>query len=128
MFYFLFPTVGPGHFDWANQMPMPHAPENCMPSMHLTWAFLIAMNLRSKPLRIVLWVYAVLIAVATLAPREHYLIDLIAALPYTRRFNGCLPGKTSRVELESRLPLPSVFAHDFSRRQNALPPRSSHPD
>jgi membrane-associated phospholipid phosphatase len=54
-----------------------------MPSMHLTWALLIAINARSAVLRVGLWVYVVLIAAATLALREHYLVDLIAAVPYT---------------------------------------------
>lgn len=81
-FYALFPAVGPAHFDWARQVPMP-APDNCMPSMHLTWSLLIALNARSVWLRIGLWVYVALMAIATLALREHYLIDLIAALPYT---------------------------------------------
>ena len=81
-FYALFPAVGPGHFDWTRQVPM-SAPDNCMPSMHLTWALLIALNARSLRLRIGLWVYVVLVAAATLALREHYLVDLIAAVPYT---------------------------------------------
>jgi hypothetical protein len=81
-FYALFPAVGPRHFDWVNHAPKP-APDNCMPSMHLTWALLIAINARSAWLRIGLWVYVVLIAAATLALQEHYLVDLIAAVPYT---------------------------------------------
>ncbi len=59
------------------------APDNCMPSMHLTWALLIALNARSLRLRIGLWVYVILVAAATLALREHYLVDLIAAVPFT---------------------------------------------
>jgi hypothetical protein len=97
VFYGLFPAVGPGHFDWSRQVPM-SSPDNCMPSMHLTWAFLIAINARSVRLRLWLWVYAALTAVATLALREHYLVDLIAAVPYTlavqwaaRRWERYLP-------------------------------------
>src|SRR6266576_2342687 len=82
VFYWLFPAVGPGHFDWSLQLPKPRTPDNCMPSMHLTWALLLAINARSMPLRLALWFYVALMAVATLALREHYLIDLIAALPY----------------------------------------------
>jgi hypothetical protein len=51
--------------------------------MHLTWALLIALNARSTWLRVALWIYAALMLIATLALREHYLIDLIAAVPYT---------------------------------------------
>jgi len=82
LFYGLFPAVGPGHFDWTRLVPA-SAPDNCMPSMHLTWALLIAINARSPQLRVGLWIYVALQAVATLALREHYLVDLIAAVPYT---------------------------------------------
>lgn len=82
VFYGLFPAVGPGHFDWVRQVPT-SAPDNCMPSMHLTWALLIAWNARSVGLRIALWVNVALTVVSTLALREHYLVDLIAAVPYT---------------------------------------------
>lgn len=83
LFYWLFPAVGPGHFDWLNQVPIPKAPDNCMPSMHLTWALLLALNARSRWLRGVLWGYVGLTVASTLGLREHYLVDLIAALPYT---------------------------------------------
>jgi hypothetical protein len=51
--------------------------------MHLTWALLIAINAHSGGLRLGLWVYVALMVVATLALREHYLVDLIAAVPST---------------------------------------------
>jgi len=81
--YGLFPAVGPGHYDWANQMPIADSPMNCMPSMHLTWALLLVLNARSQWLRWMLCAYVLLIAVSTLALREHYLVDLLAAVPYT---------------------------------------------
>lgn len=82
-FYVLFPAVGPGHFDWARGVAAEvGAPINCMPSMHFTWALLLALNARSAWLRGTLWIYAGLIAAATIGLREHYLIDLIAAVPY----------------------------------------------
>ena len=81
-FYGLFPAVGPGHYDWTRQAPL-SAPDNCMPSMHLTWALLIAINARSLRLRLGLWIYVGLTIASTLALREHYLVDLIAAVPYT---------------------------------------------
>ncbi len=87
-FYALFPAVGPGQYDWARQVPTPYAPDNCMPSMHLTWALLIALNARATSLRVALWIYAAVMVVATLALREHYLIDLIAAVPYTLAVQG----------------------------------------
>lgn len=50
--------------------------------MHFAWAITIAWNVRNGFLRVGLWSYAAVTAVATLALRQHYLIDLIAALPY----------------------------------------------
>jgi membrane-associated phospholipid phosphatase len=83
VFYALFPAVGPWHFDWTRQVPMNHAPDNCMPSMHLTWALLLAVNARGTRLRTLLWAYAAAIGIATVALGEHYLVDLLAAVPYT---------------------------------------------
>jgi hypothetical protein len=82
LFYFLFPAVGPAHFDWVKQVPFPLNPLNCMPSMHFTWALLIAINARAPRLRLALWVYAGIIGVATVGIGEHYIVDLLAAVPY----------------------------------------------
>ena len=82
VFYAIFPAVGPAHYDWSLGTASQLSPRNCMPSMHLTWAILIAWNARTLPFRILLWAYAALTAVATIAVGEHYLIDLIAAIPY----------------------------------------------
>lgn len=83
VFYYAFPAVGPTRFDWSAPLSISSSPHNCVPSMHLAWAMMIAWNVRKHWLRLGLWVYAALIAVATLALGEHYLIDLIAAVPYT---------------------------------------------
>ena len=83
IFYYAFPAVGPAWFDWSAASSIPSSPHNCVPSMHLALAMMIAWNVRKGWLRLGLWVYAGLIAVATLALGEHYLIDLIAAVPYT---------------------------------------------
>jgi hypothetical protein len=82
LFYFLFPAVGPAHFDWVKGVPFPLNPLNCMPSMHFTWALLLAINARSKELRLALWGYAGIIGVATVGIGEHYVVDLLAAVPY----------------------------------------------
>lgn len=50
--------------------------------MHFTWALLIALNSRSW-LRWPLSVYAGLIGISTIVLGQHYVVDLIAALPYT---------------------------------------------
>lgn len=81
-FYAICPAVGPGHYDWRMHTAGGWW-RNCMPSMHFTWALLIAWNARSRRLRAVLWPYVVVVAIATLATGEHYLVDLLAAIPYT---------------------------------------------
>jgi membrane-associated phospholipid phosphatase len=79
--YFLVPAVGPRYYDWANHVAQ-NACRNAMPSMHLTWALLLVFYAPRK------WkgwlvVYAVLVAVSTVALGQHYLVDLIAAIPFT---------------------------------------------
>jgi len=102
--YYWLPGVGPQvafygmpepHFD---SLPSPHQveltvlggfegllPRNAMPSLHATWAFLIAlMSLRMAfRVRILGAFYAIATAIATLGLREHYLIDLVVAIPLT---------------------------------------------
>ncbi len=75
LFYLAFPATGPAHIG------DPFAPRNCIPSLHLTWALLAAVYVapRWRPLAIV---FAALTAVATLGTGEHYVADLIVALPY----------------------------------------------
>lgn len=81
VFYATFPAVGPRHFDWAAGVAAP-ALRNCVPSMHFAWALLIALNAKSRPLRFALWVYAGLMALATIAVGEHYLVDVLASIPF----------------------------------------------
>jgi membrane-associated phospholipid phosphatase len=78
-FYAAIPAVGPIYYTHGGSAD---ALRNCFPSMHFTWALLIALNSRSW-LRWPLWVYAGLIGISTIALGQHYVIDLIAALPYT---------------------------------------------
>lgn len=78
--YLLFPAVGPVH------VGDPAAARDCMPSMHLTWALLLWMNSRGR-IRPVFAVFAGLTAVATLATGEHYLPDLVVAVPWAWALN-----------------------------------------
>lgn len=58
---------------------------NCMPSLHTTWALLIVINSAglSRMLRTGAIIFAILTVAATLALGQHYLIDLIVAVPFT---------------------------------------------
>ncbi len=60
-------------------------PRNGVPSLHMTWALLIWLNTRSLPRWARLAALALVLATAfdTLATGEHYLFDLVVALPFT---------------------------------------------
>jgi predicted membrane-bound spermidine synthase len=58
---------------------------NGVPSMHLGWALLLWLNARVYCSRIVaasFGIFAVLTAIATIGTGEHYLVDLVAAVPF----------------------------------------------
>ena len=67
----------------ASLLP-PEIIRNCMPSLHTTWALLIVMNTRtlSPWPRHSAVVFAILTLIATLVSGEHYLIDLVVAVPF----------------------------------------------
>jgi hypothetical protein len=72
----LCPAVGPAH------VGDPHAPRNCMPSMHLTWTLQLWVYSKATWK----WVFgaiAFLTAWATLATGEHYSLDLVGAVLFT---------------------------------------------
>ncbi len=95
--YHLFPAAGP-RFAFASYPVLPDVSKlstdasllppafvrNCMPSLHTAWALLIVMNTRSASV----WIrrlavgFAGLTLIATLALGEHYLIDLVVAVPF----------------------------------------------
>lgn len=75
--YFLMPAVGPVHIG------QPFAARNCMPSLHLAWAALLWLNARLSWLRWFLFGFVLVTALATLGTGEHYVLDLVAAVPFT---------------------------------------------
>jgi hypothetical protein len=99
--YWTFPAAGPvyfagaafpqfpGVFDVRAMQPHPlllsvRAPHNAMPSLHMAWALLLWLNCRtfSRSTRGVAFAYVVLTLLATLGTGEHYLIDLVVAIPF----------------------------------------------
>jgi len=60
-------------------------PRNGVPSLHLTWALLIWWNTRSLPrwARATAFAFVLATAFDTLATGEHYLFDLVVALPFS---------------------------------------------
>jgi PAP2 superfamily len=103
VFYSVFPVCGPRYafgpdFPSANlsylaiqrltlvKIPISASyPRNGVPSLHLTWALLIWLNTRGLPR----WARAAALALVlatvfdTMASGEHYLYDLVVALPFT---------------------------------------------
>jgi hypothetical protein len=93
-FYEMFPACGPVYafsgFPWhIPKLVAPHvmrlnAYPNCMPSVHMTSALMFGFFLGRW--RVGRWLGSVNVALtvlATLGLGEHYLIDLLAALPFT---------------------------------------------
>ena len=100
--YFIFPAIGP-IYALSNRYPdMPHTlaqlaslplrplnvalpvPCNAMPSLHFAWALLLWYNTLpfSSVYRRLAAAYLGLTVLATLALGEHYLIDLVVAVPF----------------------------------------------
>ena len=91
--YDVFPAVGPAHafadfpriapqgFGWIHPVDA-HAARNCVPSLHFTWAMLLAWNCRARAVRVFTVVFLFLTALATVAGGEHYFFDLIVSVPF----------------------------------------------
>jgi PAP2 superfamily len=102
--YGIYPAVGPKHafdelYPWnppslaqisIQPMTVPDAPRNCMPSLHLAGALLIFWNSRFWPRwgRLLASFFLGLTIFSTLALGEHYLIDLVVAVPFTMIFQA----------------------------------------
>ncbi len=100
LLYALTPVAGPGYAlvpafpgrlepllthapQWLGTPPNRFSPRNAFPSFHFLWALLaVVLTWRQRgALRAAFAAYAALIALATLALGEHYLVDLVAAPP-----------------------------------------------
>lgn len=80
-FYYVWWTEGVSN----ELMTVRPAPRNGMPSMHFGWALLLWMNAAFLGRRLPRTCFALLLgltAIATLALGEHYLVDLVAAVPW----------------------------------------------
>lgn len=73
-----FPAIGPHWYLDGYTFAARH----CVPFVEWSWALLLALNANSR-LRVPLWIYAALLPVCSVAIGEHYLSDLIVAVPYT---------------------------------------------
>ncbi len=98
-FYLLCPVCGPAYaFPGFPTLPagpvVPHpilldAPANGVPSIHFSTALLVLWYGRKLPLgRSIGAAYVALTAISTLASGEHYLFDLLVAVPYAAMMVG----------------------------------------
>lgn len=121
-FYYFMPGIGPrAAFAgmWPSRMPDPNtfplalvadtsaAPRNLMPSLHMTWALLILLAAARMGLsaRIGAWAFLAATVVSTLGLGEHYLVDLVVAVPFTVAVDGLASltsvGKDRRARVEA---------------------------
>ena len=102
--YGIYPAAGPRYafgalYPWnppllgqiaIQPMTVPDAPRNCMPSLHLAGALAIWWNSRLWPrwgrLLAGLFLWATIFSMLALG--EHYLVDLVVALPFTLIFQA----------------------------------------
>jgi PAP2 superfamily len=102
--YSVYPAVGP-RYAFAGVYPgkppslsetrlqpmaVPDSPRNCMPSLHFGAALLVWWNSRRWPRwgRLLVALFVLATAFATLALGEHYLADLIVAFPFALIFQS----------------------------------------
>jgi membrane-associated phospholipid phosphatase len=91
--YILVPACGPAHvfagYPFHAIVPSGRiavdlgVPRDCFPSLHWTWALLLALNAKPRGVKLVLTIYAALVTISTFACGEHYFADVIAAVSFT---------------------------------------------
>lgn len=80
LLYPLVPACGPLYYLTSTAL----APRNCLPSLHLTWALMNRWQVRGRGLWIRLGadLFLLFTVVAQIGLGQHYVIDLIAAVPF----------------------------------------------
>lgn len=86
--YVILPATGPAHAFTPYPGPGTYnldlnAPRNAFPSMHMTWALIGLTSAKGKRLHASALVFVVLTGLACVGSGEHYMIDLVAAVPFT---------------------------------------------
>jgi hypothetical protein len=120
--YNVLPGTGPvyafhGFFPWQSlpneslqrlrleRIPVPlDVPRNAIPSLHIAWAILLWWNSRrlSVPMRVFTGAYLVLTIISTLATGEHYLVDVIAGIPFALCVQAIVSPENRALRLASR--------------------------
>jgi len=119
--YGSYPAVGPKHafgelYPWnppllaqiaLQPMTVPDAPRNCMPSLHLAGALAIWWNSLLWPRwgRLLAGLFLWTTIFSTLALGEHYLVDLVVAVPFTLIFQAAWTVAVPLTQPDRRVPL-----------------------
>jgi hypothetical protein len=86
--YHVLPVIGPDayfgtSFPYDIGLSTGPKPRNCMPSLHTAWVLVPFLTSRGMPIvRVITGCWLALMLLATLGFGEHYLLDLICALPF----------------------------------------------
>ena len=88
--FYAFPNMFPDHLPDPQSVPLhlapfaPMAPRNAMPSLHFSWGVLLWRSTAGarSAIRLAAGIFALLTLVATIGTGEHYVVDLIAAVPF----------------------------------------------
>jgi hypothetical protein len=83
LFYLLVPACGPiyTNHDAGFSLVLLHGYPNCFPSLHVT-TVLLFIAFRPKSSLVIAILFAIATAVTTLATGQHYVIDIVFALPF----------------------------------------------
>ena len=100
----VFPSVVPSSAALVMPAVIPTVPRNCMPSLHTAWALLVFWQSRSFGRRGMLFgaFFLVCTALATLGFALHYLVDLIAAVPFAVAIHAFFTPWSADIERERR--------------------------
>ncbi len=112
LIYFIYPAAGPvyllgSNFPFAlpdparvplDMAPVVPAPRNAMPSLHMAWAVALCLSVadRARQWRLAFAAFVLLTAFATLALGEHYLVDLVVAVPFALAVHAACDGASLR--------------------------------
>jgi PAP2 superfamily len=76
--FFIMPAQGPAFY----ALGVANCPRNAIPSLHMTWPLLLLFSSKTKIQRIGAWILVLFTVLATLGIGQHYVVDLVVAVPF----------------------------------------------
>jgi hypothetical protein len=100
----VFPHPVPSAAELVMPAVIPGVPRNCMPSLHTTWALMVFWQSRAFGRRGLVFgvLFLVLTVLGTLGFALHYLVDLIAAVPFAVAIQAFFIPRSPELERERR--------------------------